>query len=79
MYIRYDFGSGIQEEVERRRKFNDGQYHHLSFQRIGTNFKLQTDDLAVQLYSIQGKMVDVLQTQKTMTETCWIGNRQNGA
>lgn len=74
MSIRYDFGSDIQEVVESGRKCNDGLYHHLSFQRIGTKFKLQIDDLAVGLYSLQGKMAGVLQTQKTMTVTCWMGN-----
>ena len=61
MSIRYDFGSGIQELVETTgRKVNDGLYHHLSFQRIGTNFQLQVDNQLVQSYSLHGKMVGVL-------------------
>ena len=55
--IRYDFGSGVQELVEKGSRFNDGTYHRLSFQRIGTSYQLQVDDRPSQLYTLQGKMI----------------------
>ena len=51
----YDIGNGERRLVEKGRKFDDGQYHYVSFVRTGANATMRVDDFPRQYYKQPGR------------------------
>ena len=53
----YDIGTGVHRLVEEGRRFDDGQYHYVSFVRSGANATMRVDDFPRQTYNQAGTLL----------------------